>query len=62
MKKQLLCKKDWISEGIIYFKKDTYYEGDFKKDYIRTGIHTFQTKDKNGVTYNFHSGSDYFDI
>lgn len=62
MKSKLKCKKDWTLDGITHFKKDEYYYGHLKKDYIRKGIDTFIVKDKYGIKANFHTGSDYFDI
>ena len=59
---ELVCLKDWELDGETYLKAGETYTGEFKKDAIRNGIHTFEVKDKNGKKMSFHSGSDYFTI
>lgn len=58
----LICKKDWSINGEVLLFKAHSYEGHYKEDYIREGIHTFIVKNKSGRFAHFHTGSEYFDI
>ena len=59
---KLMCKKDWILDGEVHFKKGEYYSGRLRKNHIRNGIDTFEVKSEFGQKSNFHTGSEYFDI
>lgn len=51
------CKKDWITNGVVYFERGKSYKGKYFND--RKSVKMYGD---SRMKVDFHAGSDYFDI